>query len=75
MNDINEIQCQLFARCLYPAAAAGSTAQQQALNAYSEAFTNFDLLSELSLKQCPIGNQRQNSFAIERVKPSHTRVY
>lgn len=49
-NDINEIQCQFFARCLFSATEAGSTAHQQALNAYIEVLTNFDLFSELSLK-------------------------
>jgi len=75
MNDIDEIQCQFFARCLFSATAAGSTAHQQAPNAYSEAFTNFDLLSALNLKQCPIGNRKGRTALPRRVKPSHTCVY
>jgi len=57
-NDIDEIQCRFFTRCLFSAVGAGGTAHQQALNAYAEALANFDLLSGLSLNQCPIGNQR-----------------
>lgn len=75
MNDIDEIQCQFFASCLFSATAAGSTAHQQALNAYTEALTNFDLLSGLSLKQCPIGNQIGRTTLPCRLKPSRTRVY
>lgn len=76
MNDIDEIQCQFLAKCLFSVTAAfGSTAHQQALSAYCEAFTNFNLLSGLSLKQCAVGNQRGRTMPMRKVKPSHTCVY
>lgn len=75
MNDTGEIQCQFLAKCPFSVTATGSTAHQQALNAYYEAFTNFNLLSGLSLKQCAVGNQRGRTMPMQKAKPSHTCVY
>lgn len=67
---VNSLQDAFFS-----AIAAGSTAHQQALNAYSEAFTNFDLLSGLSLKQCPIGNHRGKTTLLRRELNLPTHVF